>query len=288
MKVRKAVVAAAGFGTRFLPASKTVPKEMLALLDKPLIHYAAAEAAASGIEHLVIITSRGKEAMADYFDRSPDLERTLQEKGRSHLLAEVRDLYERLQPAYVRQHEQLGLGHAVLAARKAVGDEPFAVFLPDDVIISPQRPALAQMLDVFEERGGSVVAAQSLPREDLSSYGVVDGRTVADGITRIEGLVEKPRPEDAPSNLGIVGRYVFTPEIFDCLERTQPGAGGEIQLTDGMALLAQRQPVFAYEFVGARFDAGNPMGMLKASLAVALQREDAAPEIRDWLKGLAL
>ncbi|PZC46420.1 MAG: UTP--glucose-1-phosphate uridylyltransferase [Chloroflexi bacterium] len=288
MKVRKAVVAAAGFGTRFLPASKSVPKEMLALLDRPLIHYAAAEAAASGIEHLIIITSRGKESMADYFDRAPDLEAALEAKGRSHLLAEVRELYERLQPAYVRQHEQLGLGHAVLSARKAVGDEPFAVFLPDDIIVSDRKPALAQMLEVFEKHQGSVVAVQSLPREDLPSYGVVDPEPVADRVTRVKGLVEKPKPEDAPSNLGIVGRYIFTPEIFDCLERTQPGSGGEIQLTDGMALLAQQQPMFAYEFEGTRFDTGNPLGMLKATVTMALQRDDMASDFREWLKGQAL
>jgi UTP--glucose-1-phosphate uridylyltransferase len=288
MKVRKAVVAAAGFGTRFLPASKSVPKEMLALLDRPLIHYAAAEAAASGIEHLIIVTSRGKESMADYFDRAPDLEAALEIKGRAHLLAEVRDLYERLQPAYVRQHEQLGLGHAVLSARKAVGDEPFAVFLPDDIIVSDGQPALAQMLRVFGEHQGSVVAVQSLPKEDLPSYGVVDAEPVSDRVTRVKSLVEKPKPEDAPSSLGIVGRYVFTPEIFDCLERTQPGSGGEIQLTDGMALLAQQQPMFAYEFEGTRFDTGNPMGMLKATVTMALQRDDMASDFRAWLKGQAL
>ena len=288
MKVRNAVVAAAGFGTRFLPASKSVPKEMLALLDRPLIHYAAAEAVASGIEHLIIVTSRGKESMADYFDRAPDLEAALEAKGRAHLLAEVRDLYERLQPAYIRQHEQLGLGHAVLSARKAVDDEPFAVFLPDDIIVSDGQPALAQMLGVFKEHQGSVVAVQSLPKEELPSYGVVDPEPVTDRVTRVKGLVEKPRPENAPSNLGIVGRYVFTPEIFDCLERTQPGSGGEIQLTDGMALLAKQQPMFAYEFEGTRFDTGNPLGMLKATVTMALQREDMAPDVREWLKGLAL
>ena len=288
MKVRNAVVAAAGFGTRFLPASKSVPKEMLALLDRPLIHYAAAEAVASGIEHLIIVTSRGKESMADYFDRAPDLEAALEAKGRAHLLAEVRDLYERLQPAYIRQHEQLGLGHAVLSARKAVDDEPFAVFLPDDIIVSDGQPALAQMLGVFKEHQGSVVAVQSLPKEEQPSYGVVDPEPVTDRVTRVKGLVEKPRPENAPSNLGIVGRYVFTPEIFDCLERTQPGSGGEIQLTDGMALLAKQQPMFAYEFEGTRFDTGNPLGMLKATVTMALQREDMAPDVREWLKGLAL
>ncbi len=283
MQVRKGVVAAAGFGTRFLPASKSLPKEMLPLLDRPLIHYIVEEAAASGIDHLVIVTSREKQAMEDYFDRAPTLEQVLEQKGQAHLLESVRRLAEQVELVYVRQREQLGLGHAVLTARTAVGNEPFAVFLPDDIIINPGKPATLQMLEVFQQYGGSVVAVEEVPPEEISSYGVVDPQPVAENLFRIRKLVEKPPPERAPSNLGIVGRYVFTPDIFDCLEQTAPGAGGEIQLTDGMALLAQGQPLYAYRFEGTRYDAGNPLGMLKATLALALEREDMGPVVREWL-----
>lgn len=286
MQVRKGVVAAAGFGTRFLPASKSIPKEMLPLLDKPVIHYAVEEAAASGLDHLVIVTSREKQPMEDYFDRSPALEELLEHKGRSHLLADVLRLAEQVALSFIRQREQLGLGHAVLTARPAVGHEPFATFLPDDVIINAGVPAIGQMIEVFQERDASVIAVEEITPEQTTAYGVIDPEPVAEGLYRVKGMVEKPRPEDAPSNLGIVGRYVFTPEVFDCLERTTPGSGGEIQLTDGIALLTREQPVYAYRFRGQRYDTGNPLGMLKSALTLALGREDAAPAVREWLAGL--
>ena len=285
MKVQKAVIPAAGFGTRFLPASKSVPKELLSLLDRPMIHYAVEEAALAGIPQVIIVTSRGKQAMEDYFDRMPDLERALEEKGDTQRLEAVRRVAELADVHYVRQQEQLGLGHAVLAARRAVGDEPFAVFLPDDIIIS-QTPAIQQLLDVFATHQSSVVAIQRVPKEEISAYGVVGVEPLEERVYQVTGLVEKPSPENAPSDLGIVGRYVFTPEIFPALERTRQGVIGEIQLTDGMALLLQEQPLYACQFEGTRYDVGNPLGMLKASLALALERDDLGPALRAWLQEL--
>lgn len=286
MDVRKGVVAAAGFGTRFLPASKSIPKEMLPLLDRPIIHYVVEEAAASGIDHLIIVTSRDKQAMEDYFDRAPDLERALEAKGRSHLIEDVRRLCEQVEVVYVRQREQLGLGHAVLTARRAVGNEPFAVFLPDDIIVNPGNYAIKQMLEVFQQRQASVVAVEEVPPEAISNYGVVDPEPAGDDVYLVKKLVEKPPRDQAPSNLGIVGRYIFTPDIFACLEKTRPGSGGEIQLTDGMAMLAEQEPMYAFRFQGVRYDTGTPLGMLKAAVALALQREDTGPELRNWLKHL--
>ena len=296
--VRKGVIPAAGWGTRFLPATKAIPKEMLPVVDRPMIQYAVEEAVQAGIQHLTIVTSRLKESLAAHFDRAPELERFLEAQGDAHRLKEVRRLATLVDLAYVTQQEQLGLGHAVLTARSALGNEPFAVLLPDDIVIS-ETPAIGQILQVFHRYGGSVVAVQEIPPEATRSYGVVDvelpgvimergGATpIEEGVYRVRGLVEKPAPEDAPSRLGIVGRYVFTPGIYEALAEVRPGALGEIQLTDGMHLLAQREPLYAWVLQGRRHDAGTPLGLLKASVELALQREDMAPAIRQWLRGLA-
>ena len=300
MRVRKAVIAAAGFGTRFLPASKSVPKEMLPLLDRPMIQFAVEEAASAGIEQIIIVTSHGKEAMKAYFDRTPDLERALADKGRTEQLDEMLRIASLADIRYVLQDEQLGLGHAVLCAKYAVGNEPFAVFLPDDIIISSE-PAVGQLMKVFDDQRAqgdrqphSVIAIQPVQYEDISSYGIIDPyendpgqvRFLEQGVHQVKSLVEKPSPGDAPSDLGIVGRYILTPEIFSCLERTPRGAIGEIQLTDGLALLLGEQAIFAYQFQGTRYDVGTPLGMLKASLELALQREDIGSDFMAFLKSL--
>ncbi|MBI2166423.1 MAG: UTP--glucose-1-phosphate uridylyltransferase GalU [Chloroflexi bacterium] len=286
MQVKKAVIPAAGFGTRFLPASKTIPKEMLPILDRPMIQYVVEEAVAAGITQIVIVTSRGKEAMADYFDRSPELERALAQKGATAGLEEVRRVASMAEVVFVRQQEQLGLGHAVLCARPAVGKEPFAVFLPDDIIYHPPKSGIAQLLEVYQQFGASVVAVEELPREAIRNYGAIEPREVAERTYEVLGLVEKPDPAVAPSNLGIVGRYVLTPEIFDCLEGVRPGAIGELQLTDALALLLKRQKVYACRFRGVRYDVGTPLGMLRASLELALTRPEYAPHLRRWMGDL--
>ena len=285
MKVRKAVIPAAGLGTRFLPMSKAVPKELMPLVDRAAIQYVMEEAEAAGIEEVIIITARGKEAIGDYFDRHLELEGSLAARGDSQRLALVRGLSEIVELTYVRQTEQLGLGHAVLCAARAVGNEPFAVILPDD-IIAGERGALSQLLDVFDEYGGSVIAVEEVPGPAIQNYGVVSPEPVADSVYRIRGMVEKPAPQDAPSNLGIVGRYVLTPEVFDCLTKVKPGAIGEIQLTDGIAMLLESQAAYALRFEGVRYDVGNPLGLLKASVALALQREDVGPSLAEFLRGL--
>ena len=287
MPVRKGVIAAAGFGTRFLPATKTLPKEMLPLIDRPLIHYIVEEAVQAGVDHLAIITSRGKSAMEDYFDLSPALEQFLEHKGDRTRLEEVRRIGTMAEVTYIRQKEQRGLGHAVLTAQPFVDNDPFFVYLPDDIIHHPIS-ATQQMLQVYERHPGSYAAVEEVPLERLSSYGIVDGEKVEEGLFRLRGLVEKPSPGRAPSNLGIVGRYIFTPAIFDCLQQATPGALGEIQLTDGMALLAQRQPMFAYRLRGTRYDVGTPLGLLQAAVELALQRPDLGPAMVQWLKGLQL
>ena len=278
MSIRKVVIPAGGVGTRFLPASKATPKELLPLLDKPLIQYAVEEAVASGIQQVVLVTSPGKEALERYFQPDQALEDFLREKGSADVLEKVRRVASLAQMSYVEQREPLGLGHAVLMAKHIVGNETFAVMLPDDVIQGPE-PALGQMMEVYRGHGGGVIAVEEVPREEVSSYGVITAEPLADRVYRVRGLVEKPPPDQAPSNLAIVGRYVLPPEIFDCLERTRPGAKGEVQLTDGLALLMESQPLFAYRFPGSRHDGGTPLGLLKASLALALEREDARAAI---------
>ncbi len=285
MKVRKAVIIAAGRGTRFLPMTRTQPKEMLPLVDKPLIQYGVEEALNSGIEQIIIVTSHGKEAMEDYFDRSLELEHFLEQKGDKEHLSQVRELAEMADVCYVRQKEQKGLGHAIFTARDVVGDEPFAVILPDDIIDS-KVPCLKRMIDIYDKYGAGVVAVERVRDEDTRKYGIIEPQDVADRIYRVLSLVEKPEPAQAPSRLGIVGRYVFTPQIFDVLAVTPPGKGNEIQITDAMQLLLEQQKFYAFELEGIRHDTGNPLGWLKANVALALKRKDLGPELREYIKKL--
>ena len=292
MRVRKAVFPAAGWGTRFLPATKAQPKEMLPLVDKPVIQYAIEEAVAAGIEQVAIVTSSQKRAIEDHFDISYELEHLLEAKGDIEMLRRVRHISDLAQISYVRQKEQLGLGHAVLVAKELVGHEPFAVILSDDVVVS-EEPCIAQLIRAYEETHSSVVAVMEVERDQVDRYGIIDPETPVPGggtprLHRLRGLVEKPDPDGAPSNLAIIGRYVLTPKIFDKLERTPRGAGGEIQLTDAIQLLMAEQDVYAYAFEGVRYDAGTTMGWLKASVELALQRPDLGPEFRRYLADLDL
>ncbi len=288
-RVRKAVFPAGGLGTRFLPATKVIPKEMLALVDKPIIQYGVEEAIASGIEHIIFVTGRGKGTMEDHFDHSFELDATLERRGKSELLAVSRGVAALARITYVRQKEPLGLGHAVLCAKDLVGNEPFAVILPDDVI-DAEVPCLKQMMDIFDERGGSVLATMTIDGPGISAYGVLAGSPdpANPRIYNCTGMVEKPKFEDAPSRQAIIGRYVLTPRIFELLEQTRPGAGGEIQLTDGIKTLLQEEQVFGYTFEGKRFDAGDKFGMLQATVEFALKRPDLGPRFLAYLKQLAL
>jgi UTP--glucose-1-phosphate uridylyltransferase len=288
-RIRKAVFPAGGLGTRFLPATKVIPKEMLALVDKPIIQYGVEEAIASGIEHIIIVTGRGKGAMEDHFDHSFELDATLERRGKRELLAVSRGVAALAQISYVRQKEPLGLGHAVLCAKDLVGNEPFAVILPDDVI-DAEVPCMKQMMNVFDEKGGSVLATQTVEGPSISSYGVLAGSKDPDNwrLYNCTGMVEKPKFEDAPSKQAIIGRYVLTPRIFGLLEQTTPGSGGEIQLTDGIKALLKEEKVYGYTFEGKRYDAGDKFGMLQATVEFALKRPDLGPKFREYLKGLAL
>jgi UTP--glucose-1-phosphate uridylyltransferase len=291
MKVRKAVFPAAGMGTRFLPATKAQPKEMLSLVDKPIIQYGVEEALAAGCEEIIIVTSRGKQSIEDHFDVSYELEKTLEAKGKNDLLRTVREISNIANIAYVRQKEALGLGHAVLCARALVGNEPFAVSLPDDVI-DAEVPCLKQMIEVFNETQSSVIATQIVEGEAISAYGVLDVKP-ADGrfngkLFEIQNMVEKPALKDAPSNLAIIGRYVLTPAIFETLSATQKGSGGEIQLTDGMKLLLKKEKMYAFVFEGKRHDAGDKLGFLKATVEFTLKHKDFGPPMREFLKSLHL
>jgi len=292
VKVRKAVFPAAGLGTRFLPATKAQPKEMLPLVDKPLIQYGVEEAVRSGIRNILIVTGRGKTAIEDHFDVSFELEHLLQTRNRPDLLAAVRQISDMIEVAYVRQREALGLGHAVLRAREIVGHEPFAVVLADDVI-EADPPALRQLLDVWERFQAPVLALLEVPPENIPSYGIVAAEPLEydgtrDRLFRIHNLVEKPRRQDAPSNLAIIGRYVLTPEIFPAIEEAGPGALGEIQLTDGLRRLLESSPLYGYRFHGTRYDAGDKLGFLIATVEFALRREDLGAPFRAWLKSLKL
>jgi UTP--glucose-1-phosphate uridylyltransferase len=292
MRVRKAVFPAAGWGTRFLPATKAQPKEMLPLVDKPIVQYGVEEAVAAGIEQIIIVTSTHKGAIEDHFDLNYELEHLLEEKGEIEKLRQIRAITDLAQLAYVRQKEQLGLGHAVLMAKDLIGHEPFAVILPDDVCIG-ERPVIGQLIHAYHQTHSSVVAVMEVPPDETSRYGVIASEPTDDPLDhgrlhRVTRLVEKPAPKDAPSNLGIIGRYVLTPKIFDKLEQTQRGAGGEIQLTDAIQALMEEQQVFAYAFEGVRYDAGTTMGWLKASVELALQRPELGPEFRAYLAGLPL
>jgi UTP--glucose-1-phosphate uridylyltransferase len=283
--VRKAVFPAAGLGTRFLPATKAQPKEMLPLVDKPIIQYGVEEASASGIDHMILVTGRGKNAIEDHFDINIELETFLEARGKSALAQEVRAISNAIQVAYVRQGEPLGLGHAVLCARDLVGDEPFAVVLADDVY-DAEPPALRQLIEVFARLGGPAIAVERVPMENVSSYGVIACEPIGDGVHRITDLVEKPPREDAPSNLAIIGRYVLTPDLFPVLADTRSDRTGEIQLTNGLRQLLRQRPLYAVEVRGERHDTGNKLGYLRATVHFALKRPDLAAPFREYLKGV--
>jgi UTP--glucose-1-phosphate uridylyltransferase len=288
--VRKAVFPAAGLGTRFLPATKAQPKEMLPLVDKPIIQYGVEEALAAGCDQIIIITGRGKSAIEDHFDVSYELEKMLEEKGKRDLLKIVRQISDMIHVAYVRQKEALGLGHAILTARELVGNEPFAALLADDVI-DAKVPCLRQLMDVFEEKQSSVIAIQMIDGPAISSYGVIKAKEVVGTggkLYEILDLVEKPKLADAPSNLAVIGRYVLTPTIFETLSNIKPGAGGELQLTDGLRGLLKREKLYGYVYEGRRHDTGDKLGFLKATVAFALKRKDLGEEFRNYLKGLKL
>lgn len=291
MKVCKAVFPAAGLGTRFLPATKAQPKEMLPLVDKPIIQYGVEEALESGCDQIIMVTGRGKQAIEDHFDVSYELEKMLEERGKTDLLKTVQKVSDMIHVAYVRQKEALGLGHAVLTARELVGNEAFAVLLADDVI-DAEPPCLKQMIDVFNEMQCSVIATQIIEGEAISAYGVLDATPVAgkfgDRLFEIHNMVEKPKLADAPSKLAIIGRYILTPGIFEALSEIKPGAGGELQLTDGMKLLLKKEKMYAYVYEGKRHDAGDKLGFLKATVEFALKREDLGGPLREYLKGLNL
>lgn len=287
MTIRKAVILAAGWGTRLLPATKTVPKEMLPLVDRPIIHYAVEEAKAAGMDQIILVTARGKESIENYFDRSWELEQLLESRGEAEILRQVRAVSEMAEMTYVRQHEQRGIGHALLTAERLVGGEPFALFFPDDVIDAP-TPAIGQMLEVYQHYGGSVLAVEPVAPEDSRRYGIVEVQPVTERVYRVLGLVEKPEPAEAPSNLGIVGRYILEPEIFDVLKETPAGKGGEIQITDALQLLRQRRPIYAYQFQGDRYDTGTFLGLLKATIALGLKHPELGEGLRAYLRQLHL
>jgi UTP--glucose-1-phosphate uridylyltransferase len=289
-KVRKAVFPAAGLGTRFLPATKAQPKEMLPLVDKPIIQYGVEEAVASGCDQIIIVTGRGKSAIEDHFDVSYELEKMLEERGKTDLLQIVRQISDLIHIAYVRQKEALGLGHAVLTARELVGDEPFAVLLADDVI-DAKVPCLKQMMEIFDQTQCSVLATQVVEGPGISAYGVLEGKPVPGSngkLYEVTSLVEKPRPEDAPSNLAVIGRYILTPTVFETLSDIKAGAGGELQLTDGLRQLLKREKIYGYVFEGKRHDTGDKLGFLKATVEFALKRADLGGPLRQYLKSLNL
>jgi len=287
LKVRKAAFPAAGLGTRFLPATKAQPKEMLPLVDKPLIQYGIEEALASGIDNIIIITGRGKNAIEDHFDVSPELEKILEQRGEKELLGTVKHISDMVNLAYVRQKEALGLGHAILTAQELIGNEPFACFLGDDVIDS-EVPCVGQLLKIFAEKQHPVVAVEEVDPSEVSSYGIISGKLVADNLYQLDDMVEKPSKEEAPSNLAIIGRYVLTPDIFESLHEVKPDRKGEIQLTNGLKLLLKKRPIFGYKFNGTRYDAGNKLGFLQATVEMALKREDLGEPFRKYLLSLKL
>ncbi len=286
-RIRKAVFPAAGLGTRFLPATKAIPKEMLPVVDKPIIQYGVEEAIAAGCDQIIIVTGRGKTVIEDHFDISVELESQLESRGKHDLLAMARHISNLGRVAYIRQKEAMGLGHAVLMARDLVGDEPFAVILPDDVI-DARTPCLKQMIDVFDDVQSTILATQVVEGPAISAYGVLSGKPMAKSprVLEVNGLVEKPKLADAPSKNAIIGRYILTPRIFELLEKTPLGAGGELQLTDALRILLEHEKVYGYSFEGIRYDAGDKLGFLKATVEFALKREDLGEEFRQWLHGL--
>lgn len=286
-KIRKAVIPAAGYGTRFLPATKATPKEMLPIVDKPTIQYIVEEALASGIEDILVISGHGKRSIEDHFDSAPALEAELRKKGKDELLQEVLEAAD-VNIHYIRQRYMRGLGDAILCARAFISDEPFAVLLGDDVVYNPKKPALKQLIDVYEKTGGSVLGCQMVPEEAVSSYGIVDGeRANNPRLMKVRDMVEKPEPREAPSCMAVLGRYIIKPRIFDILAATEPGKGGEIQLTDALKVLAQEDFMYAYDFEGQRYDLGDKLGFLQATVEFALRREDLGEPFKAYLKDLA-
>ncbi|MEQ2525808.1 UTP--glucose-1-phosphate uridylyltransferase GalU [Robertmurraya yapensis] len=285
MKVRKAIIPAAGLGTRFLPATKAMPKEMLPIVDKPTIQYIIEEAIESGIEDIIIVTGKGKRAIEDHFDHSFELEQNLLEKGKFDLLDEVQKSSKMVDIHYIRQKEPKGLGHAIWCARKFIGDEPFAVLLGDD-IVQGEKPCLKQMLEQYERYNASILGVQTVEPSEVSRYGIVDGNCIGDRFYNVNHLVEKPKQEEAPSNLAIMGRYILNPKIFGILREQKPGAGGEIQLTDAIAELNKYEAVYAYDFEGIRYDVGEKIGFIKTTIDFALQREEIRKELLDYLSSV--
>jgi UTP--glucose-1-phosphate uridylyltransferase len=287
-KVRKAIIPAAGLGTRFLPATKAQPKEMLPIVDKPTIQYIIEEAVASGIEDIIIVTGRGKRAIEDHFDKSYELEETLAKKGKYDQLEEVQGISKLANIHYIRQKEPLGLGHAISCASRFIGNEPFAVLLGDDIVHSPDNPCLKQLVDVYERYNSSVIGVQQVPEQDVSKYGVIsiNQNGIEEDVYHIHDLVEKPKTEEAPSNYAIMGRYILRPEIFSILENLTPGAGGEIQLTDAIKKLNELQMVVGYEFEGERYDVGDKFGFIKATVEFALERGDLQHQVMEYLKNI--
>lgn len=285
MKVKKAVIPAAGWGTRLLPSTKAQPKEMITIVDKPAIQYIVEEAVAAGIEEILIISSKDKQSIENHFDKSPALEAALKKQGKTELLEMVEDISEMITIHTVRQKEQKGLGHAISCAKTFVGSDPFAVLLGDDIINS-KKPVIQQLMEVYEEKETAVLGCKTVPKEDISKYGAVSYSSQNDRVYEVEDMVEKPSIEEAPSNLAILGRYIITPDIFDILADTDPGKGGEIQLTDALKTLLASRTVFGYDFKGQRYDVGNKMGYLKTTVELALEREDLGSEFREYLKKL--
>lgn len=285
MKVKKAIIPAAGLGTRFLPATKAQPKEMLPIVDKPTIQYIIEEAIASGIEEILIITGRNKKCIEDHFDKSVELEMELEKSGKNELLELVRDISDMVDIHYIRQKEPRGLGHAIHCAKTFVGNEPFAVLLGDDVVYS-DKPCLKQLMECYDEYKTSILGVQTVPEEDVSKYGIVDGIHIEDRVYKVKDLVEKPKREEAPTNVAILGRYIITPQIFEILENTAPGKGNEIQLTDALKTLISQEAMYAYDFEGRRYDVGDKQGFLEATVEYALRREDLKEGFTEYLKSI--
>lgn len=285
MKVRKAIIPAAGLGTRFLPATKAMPKEMLPIVDKPTIQYIVEEAVDSGIEDIIIVTGKGKRAIEDHFDHSFELENNLIEKGKFQLLDEVQKSSKLVDIHYIRQKEPKGLGHAIWCARKFIGDEPFAVLLGDD-IVKAEKPCLKQLIEQYERYNASILGVQTVADCDVSRYGIVNGSRISDRLLTVKNLVEKPKQGEAPSNLAILGRYILSPRVFEILSKQEPGAGGEIQLTDAIAALNHYEAVYAYDFEGIRYDVGEKMGFIQTSIEFALEREDLRLQLLDYLSSV--
>ena len=285
-KIRKAIIPAAGLGTRFLPATKAQPKEMLPIVDKPTLQYIIEECVASGIEEILIITGRNKKSIEDHFDRSVELEMELEKAGKQEMLEMVREISDMVNIHFIRQKEPRGLGHAILCAKTFVGDEPFAVLLGDDVVYNDQKPCLKQLMDCYGEYKTSVLGVQTVEAKDVNKYGIVNGIHIEDRVYKVKGLVEKPPVEEAPSNVAILGRYIITPQIFKILEETKPGKGGEIQLTDALLKLIDEEAMYAYDFEGTRYDVGDKLGFLKATVEYALRREDLRDGFIEYLNTL--